>query len=174
MKMKKSIDVYVFARTSLLSALAIVLSFLEGILPELPVPGAKPGLANLAVMTAVDLDGLSAGICVALVKVFFAVLTRGPVAGFMSLCGSLLSTAAMWLALSYDRQKFGYVGIGVIGAVCHNMGQLAAAFSIMGSAVGYYAPFLIITAVFTGAFTGIINSVLLPIIKKSEKHNIYK
>lgn len=174
MRKKKSIDVYAFARTALISALAIVLSFLEGMIPELPVPGAKPGLANLAVMTAIDLDGLSSGICVSLVKVFFAVITRGPVAGFMSLCGSLLSTVAMWLVFSFDRRKFGYIGIGVIGAVCHNMGQLAAAFSIIGSAVGYYAPFLIIAAVFTGAFTGFINSILLPVIKKSEKYNIYK
>ena len=155
-----------FAQTAMLSALTIVLSFLEGMLPELPIPGAKLGLANLAVMTATDLHGLSGGLCTTLIKAFFAVITRGPVAGFLSLCGSLLSMFVMWLIMNYDRKKLGYVGIGVMGAVSHNLGQLIAAFIIIGSSVFFYLPFLIIVAMFTGAFTGIVNSLLLPAVRK--------
>ena len=42
------------AFTGLLAALAIALSFLEGLLPPLPMmpPGAKLGLSNLATMYA--------------------------------------------------------------------------------------------------------------------------
>ncbi len=170
MKKKSGFNVKMFSQTAMLSALTIVLSFLEGMLPELPVPGAKLGLANLAVMTATDLFGLTGGLSTTLVKSFFALVTRGPVAGFMSLCGSLLSMFVMWLFMRYDRKKFGYVGIGVMGAVSHNMGQLCASFAMMGSAVLFYSPFLILIAVFTGAFTGIVNSILLPIIRKSEKY----
>ncbi len=161
-----------FSIASMLSALTVVLSFLEGMLPELPVPGAKLGLANLAVMTAIDILGIKGAVCTVLVKSFFAAVTRGPAAGIMSFCGSMLSAAAMWLFLRYDKNMFGYVGIGVIGAVGHNTGQLCASFAIMGSAVLYYAPFLVVSAVLTGTFTGIINSILLPAIKKSEKYNI--
>ena len=165
---KKKFNAKKFAQISMLSALTVVLSFLEGMLPELPVPGAKLGLANLVVMTATDLYGISGGISTTFVKAFFAVITRGPVAGLMSFSGSMLSMLMMWFFMNYDKNKLGYVGIGVIGAVSHNMGQLGAAFLMMNSAVLFYVPFLIIAAVFTGAFTGIVNSLLLPIIKKSE------
>lgn len=170
MKTKDNFNSRVFAETAMLSALTIVLSFLEGMLPELPVPGAKLGLSNLAVMTATELFGLMGGLCTTLMKAFFSAVTRGPVAGFMSFCGSLLSMFVMWLFMRYDRKIFGYVGIGIMGAISHNMGQLCAAVAIMGSATLFYLPFLILAAVFTGAFTGIVNSVLLPIIKKSEKY----
>lgn len=169
----KSFNIAVFTRTAILSALAIVLSFVEGMLPDLPVPGARLGLANLSVMAAVDIDGLASGICVSIIKAFFAMITRGPVAGIMSLCGSVLSTLIMWLVLKYDRKIFGYVGIGVLGAVSHNAGQMTVAFIIIGKAMRYYIPFLIIAAVVTGTFTGIINSILLPTIKRSVQNNKY-
>ena len=165
-KTNRKFNTTAFAQTAMLSALTVVLSFLEGMLPELPIPGAKLGLANLAVMTATDLNGLSGGICTTLFKAFFAVITRGPVAGFMSLCGSLLSMFVMWLFMNFDRKKLGYVGIGVLGAVSHNLGQLIAAFAIIGSSVFFYLPFLIIIAVFTGTFTGIVNSLLVPTVRK--------
>ena len=59
-----------FSIASMLSALTVVLSFLEGMLPELPVPGAKLGLANLAVMTAIDILGIKGAVCTVLVKSF--------------------------------------------------------------------------------------------------------
>lgn len=170
--MKKKFDSTAFARTAMLSALAIILSFIEGMLPELPVPGAKLGLANLAVMTSIDVDGIGGGACTALFKAMFALFTRGPVAGIMSLSGSILSTVVMWLILKYDRQRFGYVGVGVLGAVAHNMGQIAVAVIITGSAVLYYIPFLIIVGIVTGSVTGVVVSIILPILKKVQTYTI--
>lgn len=167
----KKTDTYVFARTAMLSALAAVLSFVEGMLPELPVPGARLGLANLPVMTAVSGEGLGSGLCVAVFKAFFALITRGPTAGAMSLAGSLLSTFVMWAAVNFDKNKLGYVGIGVLGAVSHNLGQLLAAFLIIGSAAGFYLPYLIIMAVPAGAFTGVVNSILVPSLFKIKMRN---
>lgn len=167
MNKKKHFDTASFARLAILSALAMILSFVEGMLPELPVPGARFGLANLCVMTAIDIDGLRGGLCVSLFKAFFATITRGPVAGLMSLCGSVASIFVMWLLIKHDRKIFGYVGVGVFGAVSHNTGQFIVSFIIIGKAVLYYFPFLIVAAVFTGAITGFINSILLPAIKKS-------
>lgn len=165
------IKVIRFARTAVLSALAVVLSFLEGMLPDLPIPGAKFGLANLAVMTSIDIDGLFGGLCVSIVKSGFAVFTRGPTAGVMSLCGSVLSTFVMWLILRYDKNKTGYVGVGICGAVGHNVGQMCVARIIMGDAIKYYVPFLLIIGLAAGAVTGTVNSVLIPALKKVERNN---
>lgn len=163
--MKKSISRYnaaAFARIAVLCAAAAVLSILEGILPDLPVPGAKLGLANLAVMTALCTDSLKGGFCTAVFKGFFALVTRGPAAAIMSFSGSVLSTLAMWLAIKYDKGKLGFIGIGITGAVFHNIGQIITAYIIIGDTVRYYVPYLIIAAVFTGAVTGIVNSIILP------------
>ena len=48
--MKK--HVYRLTITAVLAALALAISFLEGFLPPLPIPGARLGLANLVVMYA--------------------------------------------------------------------------------------------------------------------------
>jgi len=163
--MKKSVDRYnaaAFARIAVLCAAAAVLSILEGVLPDLPVPGAKLGLANLAVMTALFTDELKGGLCTALFKEFFALVTRGPAAALMSFSGSMLSTFVVWLAIKYDKGKLGVIGIGITGAVFHNLGQLITAYIIIGDTVRCYVPYLIIAAVFTGTVTGIVNSALLP------------
>lgn len=149
-------------------AVAAVLSLFESFLPELPVPDAKLGLSNLAVMTSLCTDGITGGLCTAAFKAFFALLTRGLTAGLMSFSGSILSTFVMWLVLKCDRRKFGCVGIGIIGAVVHNIGQLMIAFFVIGNTVRYYVPYLIIAAVFAGAFTGIVNSVLIIVVSSAE------
>lgn len=160
-----------FARTSVFSAVAVVLSFIEGVMPDLPIPGAKLGLANLAVMASIDIDGLFGGICVSLIKSSFVLLTRGPTAGIMSLCGSVFSTFVTWLIFRFDKNKTGYVGIGVCGAVSHNMGQMCIALIIMGNTVKYYIPALLVTGVVTGTVTGVINSILLPSLKQTERNS---
>lgn len=172
LKTKTKFDHFRFAAGAMLSALAVVLSMLEGMLPEIPIPGAKLGLSNLAVMTAADLFGFWGGFVTVLAKSFFAVISRGPTAGFMSLCGSMLSMLLMLVFIKYDRKCFlGYVGIGVVGAVSHNIGQLFAAWLIIGGSVFFYFPFLLAAGVFTGAFTGFVNSLLIPVIRKSYSNN---
>ena len=89
------------ALTGLLAALALALSFLEGLLPPLPFlpPGAKLGLSNIVTMYAAGTLGLPCAVFLAVLKGGFALLTRGAVAGCMSLAGGLFSTVCMWLLL---------------------------------------------------------------------------
>ena len=89
------------AFTALLAALALALSFLEGLLPPLPMmpPGAKLGLSNLATMYAAGSLGLPSALFLAVFKGAFALVTRGGMAGLMSLSGGVVSTVVMWLLL---------------------------------------------------------------------------
>ncbi len=167
-KDNKRLNALPYARTSLLAALAVALSFLESLLPELPIPGAKPGFSNLAVLTAADTDGLAGALTVSLIKSGFVLITRGPTAGVMSLAGGLLSAFIMRLIIKYDRNTLGYVGVGICGAAAHNMGQFCFAFILMGSAVKYYLPFLLIIALPAGAFTGTVSGIIMPAVKKTE------
>ena len=106
------------ALLGLLAALALALSFLEGLLPALPVPGAKLGLSNIVTMYALTALSLPAALGITAVKAVFALL-RGGSAFLMSAAGGLLSTLVMALCLRLFRGKMGDIGIGIAGAVAH-------------------------------------------------------
>lgn len=152
------------ALLGMLGAVAIVLSWLEGMLgpvPGLP-PGAKLGLSNVATMLAASTTGPGGAIAIALIKGLFAGLTRGVTAGLMSLSGGLLSTGVVCLLLWWKRCPLGYIGIGIAGAVCHNLGQLMVSFLLTNAAVFAYLPFLLLFALPAGAVTGLTLYILLP------------
>ncbi|MBQ7038287.1 MAG: Gx transporter family protein [Clostridia bacterium] len=146
---------------AVLSALTVVLSFLEGLLPPLPIPGAKLGLANVTVMYALCGISLPCAAGVTVVKAAFA-LFRGPIACLMSTVGSLLSLIVMALTHRFLGDKLSFVGLGVVGAVAHNMGQWMVSYVLLGSAMTYYAPLLLLLAIPAGAVTGLVLNVVYP------------
>ena len=158
------------ALLGILGALAIALSFLEGFLPVLPVPGAKLGLSNLATMVALSSLGLPAALTVTLAKALFALL-RGGTAFLMSLSGGLLSTLVMALAWRTLRRRFSFVGIGILGAVAHNGGQLGMAMLLTSPALLAYGPWLLLLALIAGTATGLTLNLTLPALKRL---HIYK
>ena len=109
-------------------ALSVAISYIETLIPPLvPVPGVKPGFSNIVTMFATVSLGFPYGLAVAVFKAMFALITRGVTAFFMSLCGGLLSLVMMWILFRFTKTSIGYIGIGVLSAISHNMGQLAVA-----------------------------------------------
>lgn len=153
------------ALLGLLAALALALSFLEGLLPALPVPGAKLGLSNIVTMYALTALSLPAALGITAVKAAFALL-RGGSAFLMSAAGGLLSTLTMALCLRLFRGRMSCLGVGIAGAVAHNAGQLLTALLLMGPAVLYYTPWLLLMALAAGTATGLTLNLLLPAIQK--------
>ena len=149
----------------LLAALAVALSVLEGLLPPLPVPGAKPGLANLAVMAALLMVSLPCAAGVTAVKAGFALL-RGPLAFCMSAAGSALALLAMAGVRRVFGGRISCISLGLVGAVAHNTGQWLAAFLLFGSAMVYYAPLLVLLALPAGALTGAVMALVKPFLQK--------
>ena len=156
----------------MLSAVALVLSLLESMIPVagfMP-PGAKAGFSNIATMFAVTSLGFPAAMAITLIKALFAGITRGMTAMLMSFSGGVLSTLAMYFLFKHTK-KLGYMMIGVISAICHNAGQLFAAFILVGNkAVLGYAPVLLLSAVITGAVTGSILKAVIPQLTKTVKY----
>ena len=124
------------AQTGLLFALAITLSWLEsGIAPLLGLmPAMKLGLANMVVMYALLFLPLRAAWALVFLKALFALLTRGATAGFLSLCGGVLSLLVLLGLLCVPFQVSGYM-FCVSGALAHNLGQLLGAAGILSSAM---------------------------------------
>ena len=77
----------------------------------------------------------------------------------------------MYLLMRYAKKILGTVGISVISALCHNLGQLVAAIFITGTAeIVYYAPALAVFGVITGAVTGVVLRAVMPALEKIKKH----
>ena len=153
------------ALLGILCALAVALSFLEGLLPVLPVPGAKLGLSNIVVMATLSSMNLPAALAVVFVKAAFALL-RGGVAFLMSLAGGICSTLLMTVLFRGLHRCLSYLGIGVAGAVGHNAGQLLMSMLLVDSSLIYYAPWLLLMALAAGTLTGTALNLLMPALER--------
>ncbi|MBQ7295595.1 MAG: Gx transporter family protein [Clostridia bacterium] len=161
------------ATLGIMGALALVLGFMENMLvpdiPFLPV-GAKPGLSNIVTMYAATAMGLPGAVYITFIKVIFALITRGVTASFMSLCGGLLSALAVSILIKYEGKIFSFLGIGITGALMHNMGQLFGASVISGTfTIFNYAKYLLIFSLITGAVTGSMLMLLMPRLNKLQQ-----
>jgi heptaprenyl diphosphate synthase len=158
------------ALLGIFGAVALVLSFLESMLvpdiPFLPV-GAKPGLSNIITMYIAGTMGFPGAVYITMLKALFALITRGATGAFMSFSGGLLSTVAVCLLIKYQGRVFSYLGLGIVGAVMHNLGQLVAACIVSGTfALMNYGKYLLIFALITGTVTGSVLMVLMPRLEK--------
>ncbi len=143
------------ALTGMLFALAIALSFLESAITPLLglLPAMKLGLSNIVVMYALLFINKRQALALVILKALFAFLTRGATAGFLSLCGGLLSFGVLCLLLAIPMQISGYI-FSAAGALAHNLGQLAGAAVILSSGMAVaYAPVLMISGLIVGYVT---------------------
>lgn len=154
--------------TALMTAFAVVLSFVESLLPTayfMP-PGSKLGLSNIPVMFSASKLSIGETLLIVIAKSIFVFITRGATAFFMSLAGGFLSALCMFIMLRKST-GFGFVGVGVLSAICHNTGQLAVSFfMVQSSAIAGYAPIMLITAVITGFLTGTVLKFTMPYFSK--------
>ena len=144
-----------WARVGVLASLALVLGYIETFIPlPVPVPGIKLGLANIAVLAAIELVDLKGAAAVATVKVLAAGFLFGnPLMMLYSAGGTLLAFAGM-ATLSRIR-GLSIVLVAIAGAVLHNVGQIAVASVILGTPLIWWsAPILVVAAFATGAITG--------------------
>ena len=151
------------ALSGLLFALAMALSFIEGTLtiPGL-LPGMKLGLANIVVMYALFFMGPRQALILDVLKALFVFLVSGFTAGFLSLCGGLLSLLDYLLPVRPT-----WFILSVCGALAHNIGQLLGAGVIISSSLSlYYAPVMLVLGLVMGALTSVTLRAILPALGK--------
>lgn len=143
-------------------ALAFVLSYFESLIPlNIGIPGIKLGLANLAVLTALYTLSAKDAFCISVIRIVLVGVTFGGISAMIySLAGGLLSFAVM--AASKKLLRLSPVGVSVLGAAAHNIGQLVAAGIIMRNLGAlYYLPVLLVSGSVTGAAVGIVGGILI-------------
>lgn len=149
---------------ALLVAQALVLHVIEGMIPiNFGIPGAKLGLANIITLTALYFFSFKEVLAIVVLKTIMIMLVGGSVSGFLySLSGGLLSLAAMYIMYRFGRPRVSIIGISVMGAVFHNLGQLLmAALIIQNIKIVFYLPLLIVSAVGTGIFVGLASKYMI-------------
>ena len=146
----------VVAKLGLLTAVAIVLGYFEYLLPVTGIPGVKLGLANTVLLYALYLIDVPSAILLMFLKVGISgLLFGGPAAMLYSLAGGVLSLVVMILARK--SKGLSIVGVSVLGAVSHNVGQMVVAcFVVETRAILAYLPILLFAAAVTGTLTGLI------------------
>ena len=154
---------------SLLVAQALVLSFIERMIPlNFSIPGAKLGLANIITLTSLYLFSFKETFAIILLRTIMVAFMTGSVSGFLySVSGAILSFLVMYLLLVIGRNKASTVGVSILGAVFHNLGQLLmAALIIQNLNIVVYLPMLMITGVITGIFVGLTAKILMKFLRE--------
>ena len=146
---------------AMLTAVAMILSYVESLLPSVGIPGVKMGLANIAVIFALFRFGWKEAAALSLVRVVLVSLLFGSVGAMLySLAGAVLSLAVMALLRRIDR--FSTVGISGAGGVAHNAGQILMAMLILQTKqlLGYL-PVLAVSGIAGGVLTGLAAALLI-------------
>lgn len=155
--------------TALLFAVALVLSVVENSLPPVSggVPGVKLGLSNIAVMFALFFLYKRQALIIAILKAFFVVITRGPIAGLLSLAGGVLSIVVMALLIFVFKDRISYLILSISGAIAHNLGQFVIVSLIYTNMyLLVYLPVLLIAGIVAGIATSTLLKFILPAFKK--------
>lgn len=143
---------------AILTSLALVISLFEHYFPvSVGIPGAKLGLSNLVILTAIAAFGPKEGFTIAILKSFLLMLLTGAVTSFFySLAGAILASLAMSLSLRFLVPPLSLVGVSELGAFAHNLGQvLVAAFVLDNSSIFYYLPIMTLVGAASGLFIGL-------------------
>ncbi len=142
-----------------MAALAIGLSLAEAAIPS-PLPGIKPGLANIVTLLVLQRYGLNAAIWVSLLRVVAGSLILGTFLSpsfALSFGGALASLAALSLARHLPGAWFGPVSLSIFASFAHIGGQLAIVYLwlIPHAGVAYLVPVFGAAALLFGTVNGV-------------------
>ncbi len=142
---------------ALFTALALAIYSVENLLPPVvPLPGIKLGLANIITLLALHLYGARDAALILLARILLSTLLFGQAMSLLySLSGGLLCFVSMTLASRLLHRHFPEL-TSILGGISHNIGQILAALLITAvPGVLVYLPYLLISGIVTGFFTGL-------------------
>lgn len=147
------------------AAAAIVLTVAEAAIP-LPLPGVKPGLANIVTLVVLARWGWRDAAWVSLLRVLAGSLLLGQFLApgfFLSLSGAIASLVMLGLAMHLPRRWFGPVSHSTLAAFAHIGAQLVVArvWLVPHDGVFYLTPVFAAAAVVFGLINGLIAGRLL-------------
>ena len=152
-------------RVAWLATAAVALSLVDAAIPS-PLPGVKPGLANIVTLVVLVRYGWATAVWVSGLRLLAGSLLLGYFLApgfFLALTGTTLSLAALALARHLPGRWFGPVSLSILAAFAHIGGQLAVAraWLVPHDGVFYLLPVFTLAATFFGTLNGLIVARLL-------------
>ena len=143
-----------------MAAVALGLTILEGAIPS-PLPGVKPGLANIVTLIVLARYGWRTAAWVSLLRVLAGSLLFGNFLTpgfFLSLAGALLSLLVLAFAQHLPKRWFGPVSHSIYAAFAHITGQMAVVYLwlIPHTGIAYLIPIFASAALVFGTVNGLI------------------
>lgn len=143
-----------------ISAIALGLTLLENAIPS-PLPGVKPGLANIVTLIVLVRYGWKVAVWVSLLRVFAGSLLFGNFLTpgfFLALTGALFSLLTLAWAQHLPSKFFGSVTHSVLAAFAHITGQLLLVYFwlIPNQGLLYLVPIFMAAALIFGTINGLI------------------
>jgi heptaprenyl diphosphate synthase len=147
------------------SAAAIALTVAEAAIPT-PLPGVKPGLANIVVLIVLARHGWREAAWVSVLRVLAGSLLIGQFLApgfFLGLSGAAAALVALALAEVLPWRWFGPVSRSVLAAFAHIGGQvaLARAWLVPHDGIYFLVPVFALFALVFGVINGLIAARLL-------------
>lgn len=149
---------------ALLVSCASVLQIAESLLPN-PFPGIRLGLANVITIVSLVNFGFRVSVEIAVLRSLISSFILGTFLSpsfILSFSGALLSSIVMGVLFELsnfrDRKYFSLVGISLFGSITHNLVQISLVYIlfIKHKGIFFLVPWLAISAVIMGWFTGIL------------------
>ena len=152
-------------RVAKLAAMAIGLHMLESIIPS-PLPGVKPGIANIVTLYVLYRFDFATAAWVSLLRVFASSLLFGNFLSptfALSLSGALMSLFVLAWAQYLPKRYFSAVSLSIFAAFAHMTGQLLLVrfWLIPHTGVLYLVPIFISAALLFGLINGLVVNALL-------------
>jgi len=147
------------AKLSMLLSISVVLGLLESLIPIFSgvIPGIKLGLANIVIVYAIYKFSFKDALYISILRVILIGLLRTglfSITFFFSLSGAIISLVVMYLVKKYT--KLSIVGVSIVGAIFHSIGQIIIAIIFLNNInIIYYLPILLISSVITGIIVGL-------------------
>ncbi|MBI3902488.1 MAG: Gx transporter family protein [Nitrosomonadales bacterium] len=143
-----------------MAALALGLSVLEAAIPS-PLPGVKPGLANIVTLIVLARYGWRMAAWVSLLRVLAGGLLFGNFLApgfFLSLSGALCSLLVLAVSRHLPQRWFGPVSHSIFAAFAHIAGQLLLVYFWLIPHTGllYLVPIFAVAALLFGTVNGLI------------------
>ena len=161
-KLATSADDHHIAR---MAALALGLSVLEAAMPS-PLPGVKPGLANIVILIVLARYGWRTAAWVSLLRVLAGGLLFGSFLSpgfFLGLSGAVCSLAILAASMYLPQRWFGPVTHSILAAFAHIAGQLLLVYLwlIPHAGLAYLLPVFALAALVFGTVNGLIAARLI-------------
>ena len=170
---KRKTEIRRVAFVGLAASLALLLSYVEFLLPPLfaTVPGIKLGLPNIIILYVLYCFGVKHAALVSLTRLCLSSMLFGNAMTLAySAAGAILSLLVMALLKKFDR--FSTVGVSVSGGVFHNLGQVLVAMVLLDTPqLAYYMIVLTLTGTAAGIFVGLCGALL---VKRIPKEKLFK